>query len=122
LIQFLYKTPGMKGQIYGYHVERRKIVGDNVKYYTAVTPQGVVTPNSKYHVDRPLPLDSIILVSREGDKLVVTDKLTVASKEYAIHWQGVSELRSNPRRIRPAPAGAPGVDKRLERLGIRCAP
>ena len=122
LMQLLYKTPGMRGQIYAYHLERREIVGDNVKYHAAVTPQGVVTPTSKYHVDRPLPLDSVILVSREGDKLVVTDRLTAASEEYAIHWRGVSELRTNPGRVRPSPAGAPAVDKRLERLGIRCSP
>ena len=122
LMQMIFLTPEMRGreQIYAYHMETVLEAGGNERAYAVVSREGVTTRTSKYHTDKPFPLDSIILVARTGNKLAIVDKITSASHGYAVSWRGVAELRTNFARILPAQAGAPFLSERLKRVGIRC--
>ncbi|OHC73481.1 MAG: hypothetical protein A3G18_08690 [Rhodospirillales bacterium RIFCSPLOWO2_12_FULL_58_28] len=122
-MQMLYTTPEMMGRehIYAYHSEPLLQSGNNESYFSTVTDEGLTTPLSKFTPDHPIiPPDSLVLVAREGRRLVITDKITASSGAHAIHWQGVSEIRTNFSRILPAPADAPSIKERLKQVGSRC--
>lgn len=121
-MQMLYITPEIKGRehIYAYHIELTSQRGNDKDYFSTATGEGLTTPLSGLFLNRPIPLDSLVLVARKGRRLIVTDKITASSGIHAIDWQGVSELRTNFNRILPAPASAPSVEERLKQVGARC--
>jgi hypothetical protein len=75
----------------------RKDFVDSESRLATITPQGVVArgrpPND------PIPLDRLLIVSREGDKLVLLDKLSADDRRAAVRWEGISSIRSNMNRI-----------------------
>lgn len=75
----------------------RKDFVDSESRLATVTSRGVVArgllPNN------PVPLDKLLIVARQGEDLVLLDKLSSADKKAAVRWKGVSSIRSNPERI-----------------------
>lgn len=57
-----------------------------------IVPRGVLSTE-------PLPLDRLLIVAREGDKLVLLKGLSQGDGIAAIRWNGVSSIRSNMSRI-----------------------
>jgi hypothetical protein len=75
----------------------RKDFVDSEFRLATVTSRGVVArgllPNN------PVSLDRLLIVAREGEDLVLLDKLSSADKKAAVRWEGVSSIRSNMERI-----------------------
>jgi hypothetical protein len=44
----------------------------------------------------PIPLDSLLILKREGSNLVLLDKLSADDGTAAIKWNGAQSIRSNP--------------------------
>ncbi len=86
--------------IYAYFLYPKNEVIDNEKGRRAsVTPLGL---NARGSVVRgPIPLDTILIVERYGNRLRVLDRLSEADDIAAIVWKGVSEIRSNMSLILP---------------------
>jgi len=49
----------------------------------------------------PIPLDSLLIFKREGDKLVLLDQISADEQAAAILWNGVRSIHSNRTLIRP---------------------
>ena len=66
-----------------------------------VSPEGVIARGSR--VRPPIPLDTLLILKRNGDKLVLLEGLTAEDKLAAIQWNRVPAIHSNPRLIVPSP-------------------
>ncbi len=44
----------------------------------------------------PIPLDSLLILKREGTNLVLLDKLSAEDGTAAIKWNGAQSIHSNP--------------------------
>jgi hypothetical protein len=88
--------------LYAYFLyPEEKIVNDTQGRKASVSPEGFVARGSA--VRAPIPLDSLLILKRVGDKLVLIDKLSLEDGA-AIDWNGVSHVRSNPELVLPASA------------------
>lgn len=70
---------------------------DTESRLATVTPKGVVARGLL--PDNPIPLDRLLIVERQGEKLVLLDRLSSDDKKAAIRWEGVFSIRSNMNRI-----------------------
>ncbi len=92
--------------IYAYFIYSKEDVSDDPKDRKAsVSREGVTARGSA--VRPPIPLDSLLILKREGTNMVLLDKLTSEERTAAIDWKGVSEIRSNKELIlaRPRTSG-----------------
>jgi hypothetical protein len=80
--------------VYAYFIyPKAEVVDDDKGRRASVTPQGF---NARGSVVRgPIPLDTILIVERYGNRLRVLDRLYQADDMAAIDWKGVSEIKSN---------------------------
>ncbi len=99
LVGLLYKRPGITDHVFGYNLDERVLLREH----------GLETSRSQAYQGGPIPLDSLILVRRQGDKLVVVNSFT---PEIAVS--------TNRNRIVQPPQDSPGDAERLARLSIRC--
>jgi hypothetical protein len=59
----------------------------------SVSQKGLVTRGSG---DRPpIPLNTLLILKREGNNMVLVDKLSSDEKDAAIQWNGLTEIHSN---------------------------
>ncbi len=75
----------------------RKDFVDSEFRLATVTSRGVVARGLL--PSNPVALDKLLIVARQGEDLVLLDKLSSADKKAAIRWEGVSSIRSNRERI-----------------------
>jgi hypothetical protein len=59
----------------------------------SVSPKGLTARGSA--VRPPIPLDSLLILKRDGNRMILLDKLSPEDKDVAIEWNGVSEIKSN---------------------------
>ena len=71
---------------------------DSESRFAVASPEGVVARGVL--PSKPLARDTLLVVAREGERLVLLDRISSAEKKAAIRWNGVSEIRSSRSRIR----------------------
>jgi hypothetical protein len=96
LIQMLYDEPELSGwYVYPYS----RLAPNHVFQQAVVTPNGFVSRGLK--MDRPIPLESLIVFNRKGPHLKLLNK--IASNDglapTGISWNGISAFPSNLKRI-----------------------
>ncbi len=57
-------------------------------------PAGLTARGSA--VRPPIPLDSLLILKRDGTNLVLLDRLSAEDGSAAIKWNGAQSIRSNP--------------------------
>ena len=62
--------------------------------WATVSPAGLTARGSAMRP--PIPLDSLLILKREGTNLVLLDKLSAEDGTAAIKWNGTQSIRSNP--------------------------
>lgn len=89
-IKMLYE----RKDVYAYFIyPKAEVVDDDKGRLASVSPLGF---NARGSVIRgPIPLDTILIVERYGNRLRVLDRLYQADDMAAIDWKGVSEIKSN---------------------------
>ncbi|MCL5124130.1 MAG: glucosyltransferase domain-containing protein [Deltaproteobacteria bacterium] len=88
--------------VYAYFIyPKTEVVDDDKGRRASASPSGVNARGSA--VRGPIPLDTILIVERLGNRMRLLDKLSEKDGVAAIDWQDVSEIRSNTRLIVPAP-------------------
>ncbi|MBI5251038.1 MAG: hypothetical protein HY912_16230 [Desulfomonile tiedjei] len=94
--------------LYAYFIYPKEAAANDTEGRKAlVSPKGLVVRGSA--VRPPIPLDSLLILKREGDRIVLLDKLSSEEGNAAIEWNGVSEIRSNPELIKPGQAAVGSV-------------
>jgi hypothetical protein len=84
--------------LYAYFLYPKHQVPNNTKgEWATVSPAGFTARGSA--VRPPIPLDSLLIVKREGENLVLVDKLSAEDGTAAIKWNGAKSIRSNPELI-----------------------
>ena len=63
----------------------------------------------------PIPLDSLLILKRDGTNLVLLDRLSAEDESAAIKWNGAQSIHSNPELILKT-SDFKGV---VERMSIR---
>ncbi|MGE5505663.1 MAG: hypothetical protein ACM31L_14670 [Actinomycetota bacterium] len=111
-MQLAYKTRDDRRQIYTVFASSTP-----VSNRLAVTAAGIRTPDM--NVDRPLPLDRLVIVERVGDNLQVRDRIG-RDAALSIDWTGPDEIATNHALIRSSRPGQPFVE-RARLLGGRCS-
>lgn len=80
--------------------------------FATVSHAGVVARGSL--PSEPAPLDTLVIVRRVGERLVLLDGISAKEDLAAIHWQGISAIRTNRARILRASG------PRKARAGVCC--
>jgi hypothetical protein len=84
-----------KKDLYAYFLYSKHQVPKNAKgEWATVTPQGLTARGSAVHP--PIPLDSLLILKREGNHVVLVDRLSAEDGTAAIKWNGARSIRSNP--------------------------
>jgi hypothetical protein len=66
--------------------------------FATVSPKGVVARGTL--PSEPTPLDTLLIVARVGERLVLLDGISAKGNLAAVCWRGVSSIRTNRDRIR----------------------
>jgi hypothetical protein len=84
-----------KKDLYAYFLYSKNQVPNNTKgEWATVSPAGLTARGSA--VRPPIPLDSLLILKRDGENLVLLDKLSAEDGTAAIKWNGTRSIRSNP--------------------------
>jgi hypothetical protein len=103
-----------KKDLYAYFLYSKNQVQNNTEgEWAAVSPAGITARGSA--VRPPIPLDSLLILKREGSNLVLLDKLSAKDESAAIKWKGVQSMHSNPDLIVKT-SDSKGI---VERMSIR---
>jgi len=103
-----------KKDLYAYFLYSKNQVPNNTKgEWATVSPEGLTARGSA--VRPPIPLDSLLILKREGTNLVLLDRLSAEDGTAAIKWNGASSIRSNPSLI----LKSSDSKERVKRMSIR---
>jgi hypothetical protein len=92
--------------LYAYFLYSKKRALDNTEgQWAIVTPEGLIARGSA--VRPPIPLDSLLILKREGTNLVLLDKLSAEEGTAAIKWNGPRSIWSNRDLILKRPESNP---------------
>lgn len=84
-----------KKDLYAYFLySKDRAPSDTKGEWASVSPEGLVARGSA--VRPPIPLNSLLILKREGTNLVLLDKVSAEEGIAAIRWNGASSIRSNP--------------------------
>ena len=122
LLPFLYghRTWDDLGKVTGYHLApfERDLPTTSDRRLT-VKADGLMVRGR--NPTQPIDPNRVILVRRDGERLVVLDRLTPNDELVSANWlDGVTEVRTNRSLILPAPPNSPSIEDRLAALSIRC--
>ena len=103
-----------KKDLYAYFLYSKNQVPNNTKgEWATVSPEGLTARGSA--VRPPIPLDSLLILKREGTNLALLDGLSAEDGTAAIKWNGASSIRSNPSLI----LKSSDSKERVKRMSIR---
>lgn len=89
-----------KRNLYAYFLYPNEQVVDHKEGRIAsVSPEGLVARGSA--IRPPIPLDTLLILKRQGPKLVLLDSICAADARAAINWKGVNVISSNRKLILP---------------------
>ena len=84
-----------KKDLYAYFLYSKNQVPNNTEgQWATVSPAGLAARGSA--VRPPIPLDSLLILKRDGTNLVLLDRLSAEDGTAAIKWNGAQSIRSNP--------------------------
>jgi hypothetical protein len=84
-----------KKDLYAYFLYPKNQVPNNTKgEWATVSPAGLTARGSA--VRPPIPLDSLLILKREGANLVLLDRLSAEDRSTAIKWNGAQSIHSSP--------------------------
>jgi hypothetical protein len=87
-----------KTDLYAYFLYSKNQVPNNTKgEWATVSPAGLTARGSA--VRPPIPLDSLLILKRDGTSLVLLDKLPAEDGTAAIKWNGTQSIHSTPELI-----------------------
>jgi hypothetical protein len=96
--------------LYAYFLYSKKRALDNTQgQWAIVTPEGLIARGSA--VRPPIPLDSLLILKREGTNLVLLDRVSAEDGTAAIKWNGVQSIRSNRDLILMRPQPNPEIKR-----------
>ena len=111
--EFLRMLYGKK-DLYAYFLYSKDRVPNNTEgEWATVSPAGLTARGSA--VRPPIPLDSLLILKREGANLVLLDRLSAEDGSAAIKWNGAQSINSNPDLILKT-SDSKGI---VERMSIR---
>ncbi len=101
-----------KKDVYAYFLYSKNQVSNNTKgEWATVSSAGLTARGSA--VRPPIPLDSLLILKREGTNLVMVDRLSAEDGSAAIKWNGTRSIHSSLELILKGSASNRGV-KRIE--------
>ena len=100
-IRILYNKKSLNA--YFLYSERPDFINAEERKAT-VTPKGVLARGSVGKL--PAPLDKILIVRREGNRLHLVDRISVDDHLVAMDWRETSTIYSNNSLIMPAPTNS----------------
>ena len=84
-----------KKDLHAYFLYSKNQVPNNTEgEWATVSPAGLTARGSA--VRPPIPLDSLLILKRDGTNLVLLDRLSAEDGTAAIKWNGAQSIRSNP--------------------------
>ena len=84
-----------KKDLYAYFLYSTNQAPNNTEgEWATVSPAGLAARGSA--VRPPIPLDSLLILKREGTNLALLDRLSAEDGSAAIKWNGAQSIRSNP--------------------------
>jgi hypothetical protein len=87
-----------KKDLYAYFLYSKHQVPNNTEgEWATVSPEGVTARGSA--VRPPIPLDSLLILKRDGTNLKLLDKLSAKDRTAAIKWNSAQSIHSNPNLI-----------------------
>ena len=111
--EFLRMLYGKK-DLYAYFLYSKDRVPNNTEgEWATVSPAGLTARGSA--VRPPIPLDSLLILKREGTNLVLLEKLSAEDGTAAIKWNGAQSIHSSPDLILKT-SDSKGI---VERMSIR---
>ncbi len=107
--EFIKMLYGQK-DLYAYFLYSKNQVPNNTKgEWATVSPAGLLARGSA--VRPPIPLDSLLILKREGTNLVLLDRLSAEDATAAIKWNGAQSIHSNPDLVLKGSASNEGVKR-----------
>lgn len=78
-----------------YFIYPKEDIPDSEGRKATAGPAGIIPRGSL----NPLPLDGLLILEKQGNKLMLLDGIAAAGDDSAIEWNGINEIKTNRERI-----------------------